>query len=318
MSSFLILYKFANQHNTYRCIWFLCNQRYLTFLCHRRFLITQNTCSILLLTCEYTLFIAFWYSVNVLFLLHFVHTLNSTHLFKWFRNCFSLWYALSQYNSFSSQCSSVSNIWLSCTFAAVNSTLCTHQLSLSAPICALPQKYHWFHFLVLCISGSRLPFLFFVLDGAWIIVASTVVHSFKSNHFFSKISFILLKIFSCTWCFSIKCLKFKIVVSSGTDCDNKSKSRNFKNDALSYIASSTPGSERLYRCCKKYILSNNFVSYLGLHTLYLFILYSINVVRSFRGITFSISSRNFIPLVCMFCNLAPKKLVSYHMKKKTW
>ena len=33
-------------------------------------------------------------------------------------------------------------------------------------------------FFVLAISGSRLPSLFFVDDGAWMIVASTIVPAF--------------------------------------------------------------------------------------------------------------------------------------------
>jgi len=45
----------------------------------------------------------------------------------------------------------------------------------STPICAFNPKYHWLPFLVWCISGSRSPLAFFVEEGAWMMVASTIV-----------------------------------------------------------------------------------------------------------------------------------------------
>src|ERR1700722_13991784 len=43
------------------------------------------------------------------------------------------------------------------------------------PICAFSPKYHWFPFLVWYISGSRSPLAFLVDEGAWMMVAPTIV-----------------------------------------------------------------------------------------------------------------------------------------------
>src|ERR1035437_8246001 len=64
---------------------------------------------------------------------------------------------------------------LSATEAGEVQTECTTPCLLSTPICAFNPTYHWFPFLVWCISGSRSPLEFLVDEGAWMMVASTIV-----------------------------------------------------------------------------------------------------------------------------------------------
>jgi hypothetical protein len=45
----------------------------------------------------------------------------------------------------------------------------------SIPMCAFSPKFHWLPFLVWCISGSRSPLAFLVDEGAWMMLASTIV-----------------------------------------------------------------------------------------------------------------------------------------------
>ena len=66
---------------------------------------------------------------------------------------------------------------MSWALAAVVLMLCTIPVSDSTPMCAFIPKYHWFPFLVWCISRSRCPERFLVDDGASMMVVSTMVPS---------------------------------------------------------------------------------------------------------------------------------------------
>ena len=52
-------------------------------------------------------------------------------------------------------------------------------------------------------------------------------------------------------CASSRCRKFKIVVSSGIGSRPSSRLQNARIDWISYSASSAPGSDRLYHCCRQ-------------------------------------------------------------------
>src|SRR5262249_46616866 len=64
-------------------------------------------------------------------------------------------------------CSRSGSTVLSATLAGVATTAWISLLRLSTPICAFIPKYHWFPFLVWCISGSRALSAFLVEDGAF-------------------------------------------------------------------------------------------------------------------------------------------------------
>ena len=64
---------------------------------------------------------------------------------------------------------------LSATDAADVQTVCTTPCFESTPMCAFSPKYHWLPFLVWCIAGSRWPVEFLVDEGAWMMVASTMI-----------------------------------------------------------------------------------------------------------------------------------------------
>ena len=53
--------------------------------------------------------------------------------------------------------------------------LCTNPVSKSTPMCAFIPKYHWFPFFVWRICGSRSRRLFFLDEGAAMILASMIV-----------------------------------------------------------------------------------------------------------------------------------------------
>ena len=76
-------------------------------------------------------------------------------------------------------------------------------------------KYHWLPFLLECISGSRVLSLFLVAMGAAIKVASTAVPVFRTKPRLVKISLTVARIFSVSLCFSSRCLKRRVVDSSG-------------------------------------------------------------------------------------------------------
>src|ERR1700756_3911314 len=69
----------------------------------------------------------------------------------------------------------IGNMCLSATEAADVHTECTMPSLLSTPMCAFSPKYHCWPFLVWCIAGSRSPVEFLLDEGAWIMVASTMV-----------------------------------------------------------------------------------------------------------------------------------------------
>src|SRR6202789_890633 len=75
----------------------------------------------------------------------------------------------------SSPCSRSGSTVESATLAEVVASVCTVPSFASTPMCAFRPKYHWLPFLVWRISGSRLPASFLVEEGAWMIVASTIV-----------------------------------------------------------------------------------------------------------------------------------------------
>src|SRR4029077_372450 len=52
-------------------------------------------------------------------------------------------------------------------------------------------------------------------------------------------------------CASSRCRKFKIVVSSGIGSRPSSRLQSARIDWISYSASSAPGSDRLYHCCRQ-------------------------------------------------------------------
>ena len=75
----------------------------------------------------------------------------------------------------SSPCSRCGSIWQSDTDAADVHTQCTTLVFESTPTCAFMTKYHCRLLRVWRIAESRSPALFLVDEGAWIIVAPTMV-----------------------------------------------------------------------------------------------------------------------------------------------
>lgn len=88
--------------------------------------------------------------------------------------------------------------WLSWTLAVVVVTVCTKPLMVSTPIWAFIPKCHFSPFLVELISSSRFLSSFFVLDGAAIMVASTMVPAFTIIFFASKCWFTQQKSVFCS------------------------------------------------------------------------------------------------------------------------
>jgi hypothetical protein len=88
-------------------------------------------------------------------------------------------------------------------------------LSASTPTWAFMPKYQSLPFFVLVISGSRRPALFFVEDGASIIVASTSVPERSVMPLSTKCAFTAAKIVSVSPYRSRRWRKFRTVVSSG-------------------------------------------------------------------------------------------------------
>src|ERR1700730_10319704 len=130
-------------------------------------------------------------------------------------------------------------------------TECTTPCLLSTPMCAFSPKYHCLPFFVWCIAGSGSPLWFLVDQGAWTIVASTMVPVAMRMPFVSRCRFTASSICPPRSCFSSKWRKRQTVVSSGGAATPRSIPTNRRNTGDSYNASSTPGSERLNHCCMK-------------------------------------------------------------------
>ncbi len=83
------------------------------------------------------------------------------------------------------------------------------------------------------------------------IVASTIVPDLSSSRFCSSSERIWAKIDCVRACFSSKCRKRRIVVSSGTASSISSIPAKRRIDSESYRESSIAGSDRLNHCCMK-------------------------------------------------------------------
>jgi len=141
--------------------------------------------------------------------------------------------------------------WESCTLAAVAATEWIILLLLSTPICAFIPKYHWFPFLVWCISGSLALSLFLVEVGALIMLASTMVPRLTFMPLSARYTLTSRKSSLPRLYFSIRWRKLSIVVSSGTGSLPRSMPTNRRIARESYSASSAPGSDNSNQCCRK-------------------------------------------------------------------
>src|SRR5436190_14960729 len=88
-------------------------------------------------------------------------------------------------------------------------------------------------------------------DGASMIVASTIVPLPTIRPRSDRCALISANTCSVRWCFSNRRRKFKIEVSSGITSASVVTPANWRIVIESYSASSAPGSERLYHCCKQ-------------------------------------------------------------------
>jgi hypothetical protein len=122
---------------------------------------------------------------------------------------------------------------LSWTFAVVVSRLCTMPLSASTPTCAFMPKYQSLPFFVDDISGSRAPALFFVEDGASMMVASTSVPERSVMPLSARCPFTSAKIASVRPCRSRRWRKLRMVVSSGMRSSRSSIPANRRIASLS-------------------------------------------------------------------------------------
>src|SRR3954452_4920878 len=98
---------------------------------------------------------------------------------------------------------------------------------------------------------SRLPASFLVDGEAAINVASTIVPPRSNAPRASRYPATASNTVFVSSCASSRCRKFKIVVSSGIGSRPSSRLQNARIDWISYSASSAPGSDRLYHCCRQ-------------------------------------------------------------------
>ena len=118
-------------------------------------------------------------------------------------------------------------------------------------MCAFMPKYQSLPFFVDDISGSRAPALFFVEDGASMIVASTSVPERSVIPLSARCAFTSAKIASVSPCRSSRWRKFRIVVSSGMRSSPSSIPAKRRIASLSYSVSSAIGSLSAYQFCRK-------------------------------------------------------------------
>src|SRR5215831_10223492 len=128
-------------------------------------------------------------------------------------------------------------------------------LWLSTPKCPFIPKYHCCPFFVWCISGSRVPVAFLVDAGAAIMVASTIVPVLTVTPWARRCAATVSNTTGPSPCSSRRWRNLHTVVSSGTGSRPRSMPAKARIVRESYSASSTPGSERLNQCWRKYIRS---------------------------------------------------------------
>ena len=114
-------------------------------------------------------------------------------------------------------------------------------------MCAFIPKCHWLPFLLECISGSRLPCLFFVELGAAVSVASTALPSLSIKPWLLSNALTVARRASASLCFSSRWRNRKTVLSSGMR-PFASNWANSRYSGVSKKASSIARSDRLNHC----------------------------------------------------------------------